>query len=166
MAGEAHFDLLAVHRHFSAWCFNRAWDLIEKPDRTEADGRLMVALSYASIFHWTSRPDCTDKNLAVGYWQASRVQALLGNGQEAIRNAEICLGYSTNLEPFHLGYAYEALARAAGLMNDATNLAKYLDRAESLAEQVPDEHDRQLLAADIAQLRSDFADAFVNTVLP
>ena len=111
MAGETHFDLVAAHKHLSAWCFNRAWDLIEKPDRTEAEIRLMEALSYVSIFHWISRQDCTDKNLSVGYWQASRIQALIGNAQEAMRHARTCLGYSTNLEPFYLGYAYEALAR-------------------------------------------------------
>jgi hypothetical protein len=160
MSGEAHFDLVTAHKHFSAWCFNRAWELIEKSDRTEAEVRLMEALSHASIFHWISRPDCTGKNLSVGYWQASRIQALIGNAQEAIRHARTCLGYSANLEPFYRGYAYEALARAAGLMNDPANLADYLDKAESLAEQVQDEQDRQLLADDLAQLRSDVVDAF------
>jgi hypothetical protein len=162
MASEIDFDLEAAHKHFSAWCFNRAWDLIEKSDRTEEDVRLMVALSQASIFHWTSRSDCTDKNLSVGYWQASRIQALIGNAQEALRHGRTCLAYSANLEPFYLGYAYEALARAANLMNDAANLADYLDRAESLAEQVSDEQDRQLLATDLAKLRSDSADVFGN----
>jgi hypothetical protein len=160
MASDAHFDLVAAHKHFSAWCFNRAWDLIEKPDRTEAEVRLMEALSHASIFHWISRSDCTDKNLSVGYWQASRIQALIGNAQEAIRHARTCLGYSANLEPFYLGYAYEALARAAGLMNDPANSAEYLDRAESLAQQVTDKQDHQLLAADLALLRSKVADTF------
>jgi hypothetical protein len=61
MAGEAHFDLVAAHKHFSAWCFNRAWDIIEQTERAEADVRLMVVLSHASIFHWISRPDCTDQ---------------------------------------------------------------------------------------------------------
>ncbi len=55
MAGEAHFDLVAAHKHFSAWCFNRAWDLIEKPGRTEAEDRLMEVLSPASIFHFLNR---------------------------------------------------------------------------------------------------------------
>jgi hypothetical protein len=165
MSGEAHFDLVAAHKYFSAWCFNRAWSLIEKPDRTEAEVRLMEALSHASIFHWISRPDCTDKNLSVGYWQASRIQALIGNAQEAIRHARTCLAYSANLEPFYLGYAYEALARAAGLMNDAANFADYLSKAESLAGQVADEQDRQLLAADLSQLRSDLPTRPVNADL-
>ena len=65
MAGETPLDLAVAHKHFSAWCFNRAWDLIEKTDRTEAENRLMEALSHSSIFHWISRTDCTHKNLAV-----------------------------------------------------------------------------------------------------
>lgn len=153
MAGETPLDLAVAHKHFSAWCFNRAWDLIEKTDRTEAENRLMEALSHSSIFHWISRTDCTHKNLAVGYWQASRIQALIGNAEEANRHARTCFDYSANLEPFHQGYAYEALARAAGLMNDATNFEDYLDKAESLALQVSDEQDRQLLVADLMQLR-------------
>jgi hypothetical protein len=40
-------------------------------------------------------------------------------------------------------------------MNDAANFADYLNTAESLAQRVTDEQDRQLLAADLAQLRSD-----------
>ena len=123
MASEAHCDLVAAHKHFSAWCFNRAWDLIEKPDRTEAEVRLMVALSHASIFHWISRSDCTDKNLSVGYWQASRIQALIGIAQETSHHARTCVAYRANVEPFYLGDAYEPLARGAGLMNDAENLA-------------------------------------------
>ena len=154
MASQADLDLVAAHKYFSAWCFNHAWDLMEKPDRTEAEIRLMEALSHASIFHWISRPDCTDQNLSTGYWQASRIQALIGNAHQANLYAQTCLGYSAELEPFYLGYAYEALARAASLMNNQAAFVGYLDRAESLAQQVTDKQDRQLLAADLAQLKT------------
>jgi hypothetical protein len=151
-------DLSAAHIHFSAWCFNQAWNLIEKSDRTEADDRLMVAMSQASIFHWLSRPDCTDRNLSIGYWQASRIQALLGNAAEAKRHAQTCLGYSAALEPFYLGYAYEALARAAGLAKDSSARANYLSRAEAMAAQVSKAADRQLLMADLKQLRGEMVE--------
>jgi len=154
MSDDAGVDLVAAHRHFSAWCFNRAWELMAKPDRTEADERMMAALNQASIFHWISRPDCSDKNLSIGYWQASRIQALIGSAQEAMRHAQICLGYSTKLEPFYRGYAYEALARACRLAHDTAGLAEHLDKAESLASQVSDEEDRGLLVADLTQLRN------------
>jgi len=157
MTDDPAIDLVAAHRHFSAWCFNRAWDLMEKADRTEADDRSMVALNQASIFHWSHRPDCTDKNLSIGYWQAARIQALLGNAAEAMRHARTCLDYSTKLEPFYLGYAYEALARAAGLANDAVRAAEYLANAESLARQVSDEQSHRLLITDLTQLKALFA---------
>lgn len=105
------FDLAAAHEYFAADCFNKAWDLIEKSDRTLEEDLLMVALSQASLFHWLNRSDCTSKNLSVGFWQASRIEALLGRANEARRHADTSLRYSQSLEPFYIGYAYEALAR-------------------------------------------------------
>ena len=54
---EPDFDLAKAHHYFAASCFNAAWDLIEKPDRTSEDDRLMVSLSHASLFHWRNRTD-------------------------------------------------------------------------------------------------------------
>ncbi len=58
-AKDPSFDIQAAHKYFAAHCFNSAWDLIEKKDRTSEDDRLMVALNQASIFHWLQRPDCS-----------------------------------------------------------------------------------------------------------
>ena len=51
MAKAPEFDLEAAHRYFAAHCFNTAWDLIEKKNRTPEDDRMMVALNQASLFH-------------------------------------------------------------------------------------------------------------------
>ncbi len=119
MASKApDFDVAAAHRYFAAKCFNDAWDLIEKPDRTAEDDRRMVALSQASFYHWLEREDCDDRRLAMGYWQISRVQALTGNTAEAVRVGELCLSLSGDLEPFNTGYAHEALARAYKVAGD------------------------------------------------
>jgi hypothetical protein len=147
------FDLAAAHTYFAAHCFNRAWDLIEKPDRSPADDRLMVALNQASLYHWLNRPDCTDRHLSVGHWQASRIQALLGNGIEARRQAEICLGFSGDLAPFFLGYAHEALAQAALLLGDKAGARAHLATAEDQAALVESADDRALLDGDLAALR-------------
>jgi len=42
------FDVAAAHEYFAADCFNKAWDLLEKPTRTPEDERLLVALNQAS----------------------------------------------------------------------------------------------------------------------
>jgi hypothetical protein len=147
------FDVAAAHKYFAAHCFNKAWDLIEKPNRTTEDERLMVALNQASIYHWLNRPDCEPKHLSVGYWQASRIQAIVGNAVEARRHAEVCLSYSVALEPFFLGYAYEALARAAHVAGDTGAVAKHLTLADEQAALVVREHDRELLVKDLEGLR-------------
>ena len=55
MADDANFEADHAHRHFSASCFNLAWELIEKPDRTAEDDEQMVRLAQASLWHWTQR---------------------------------------------------------------------------------------------------------------
>jgi hypothetical protein len=155
MAKAPDFDVSAAHRYFSAQCFNKAWDLIEKTDRTPEDERLMVALNQASIYHWLQRGDCNSEHLSVGYWQASRIQALLGNAAEALRLGEVCLSYSGELKPFYLGYAHEALARAHRLTADARESAQHLKLAQELAGKVGDKGERELLLADLEQLKSD-----------
>ena len=69
MAKEPEFDLQVAHRYFSATCFNQAWELIDKPERTAEEDEAMVQLSLASTWHWTQREDCTPANLSIGYWQ-------------------------------------------------------------------------------------------------
>lgn len=153
MAKAPEFDVQAAHKYFAAHWFNSAWDLIEKQGRTAEDDRMMVALNQASIFHWSRRPDNDDKNRSIGYWQASRIQSLLGNAAESSRHAEVCLTYSRDLEPFYLGYAYEALARAAKVAGDAEKCSQYLAAAEENTRAVTRQENRALLEADLASLR-------------
>ncbi|MDR7928296.1 hypothetical protein RIE95_15120 [Acidithiobacillus thiooxidans] len=152
MAKALEFEVSAAHKYFSSHCFNKAWDLIEKTGRTPEEERLMVALNQASIYHWLQREDCNNQRLSVGYWQASRIQALLGNATEALRLGEVCLSYSGELKPFYLGYAHEAIARAHGLAPSSRESARHLSLAQELAAKVSDEGERELLVADLEQL--------------
>ena len=147
------FDVAAAHEYFSADCFNKAWDLLEKPIRTPEDERLMVALNQASIYHWLNRPDCEPRHLSVGYWQASRIHAVLRNAAEARRYADVCLAYSDDLPPFFLGYAHEALARAALVANDAVAAAHHLAIATTHAGRIGRQDDRELLIKDLDELK-------------
>ena len=150
MAKSPDFDLAASHKYFSAYCFNLAWTLIEKADRTPEENLKMVALSQASIFHWTQREDCTDRNLSIGYWQASRIAAILGHAGEALRHAEVCISYSGQLPPFYLAYAHEAMARAHALAGRAEVAREHLKAAHELVASVVEEGDRKMLLGDLA----------------
>lgn len=146
------FDPALAHRHFAADCFNKTWELMRKPDRTIAENRMMLAMAHASIYHWSQRADCTPKNMSIGYWQASRVYALLNDPTHARAYAEVCLGFSGELEPFYCGYAYEALARADALAGNKEGAGTYLAAARNCAEQITDPSEREMLEKDLATI--------------
>jgi hypothetical protein len=154
MAKAPGFDLVEAHRYFAAHCFNSTWDLIEKKDRTPLDDQMMVAMSQASIFHWSQRPDCDDEKMSIGYWQASRVQSLIGNPVEALRLGEICLSYSESLRSFFVGYAHEALARAYTRNGQHEAAALHLAAARRHLALVKDQAARDQLAADLREIEN------------
>ena len=148
MSQDSGFDVDRAHRHFAAECFNKAWELIEKPNRTPDEDEQMLRLNQASLWHWTQRQDCTTTNLSVGYWQASRIHAIVGRFDEARRYAHLCLRHSQQEKPFYLSYAYEALARAEKLAGNADLVATYRAEGTRLAETVDDADERNLLIHD------------------
>ena len=149
MASPPDFDLAAAHKYFAAHCFNKAWDLIEKPNRSAEEDRLMVALNQASLYHWMNRPDCKYESLSIGYWQASRIQSLLRNTAEAQRYAEVCVQYSSDLEPFYRGYAHEALARAAFMAGNQELGEAHVHEGRMLAGLVAEADERDALLKDL-----------------
>lgn len=63
----------------------------------------MLLLSLSSLYHWTQREDGAPRNLGIGYWQAARVFALLGQADNARTFATLCLEHSAGEGPFFLG---------------------------------------------------------------
>lgn len=112
----------------------------------------MISLAHASLAHWRMRDDCKDQNLSIGYWQISRVYAALGQGENARRYGDLCLDVSAKEPPFYLGYAHEALARAASLNKDRPQYDSHLAAARSLAAQVTDPDERKMLEDDLDSL--------------
>ena len=152
MAHEPNFDLTAAHRYFSADCFNKAWRLIEKPTRTPAEDEEMIGFSQASVWHWTQREDCQRANMAIGYWQLSRVYAIAGRPAEARRYGELCLEHGRPESPFLHAYAYEALARAERAAGDGGRAEHYRTEALRLAEDVADLEERDMILRDLKTL--------------
>lgn len=154
MTNQPPFDLEKAHRFFSTECFNQAWDLIEKEDRSAEENESMRMLAHAALWHWSQRPDCSDKNISVGYWQLSRVYALLGHAADAYSYARLSLASAErgSLDPFYFGYAFEALARSALTAGDRAECESYVIHAKNYAEIVADPEDRRLLVADLNSL--------------
>jgi hypothetical protein len=151
MAKKPDFDEAAVHRYYSADCYNRAWDLIDKVDRSPEEAEQMIRLGMASMWHWSHREDVTITNYSIGYWQLSRIYALLGQLENARRYGFLCLEASQgeDIPAFVLGYAYEALARTEALAGDAGKKDEYLRLAYQAAERIDDRDDKDHFLADL-----------------
>lgn len=155
MMGPADFDLAAAHRYFSAHCFNKAWELIEKPNRSPAEDEEMLLLSLASHWHWMQRPDYSRSSASIGYWQTSRIYALLGHAENARRYGQLCLAAGQESDaPFLLCYAHEALARAESAAGNQAQVEEHLRAARQTAEKITDEQDRQQLLADLSTIKT------------
>jgi ketosteroid isomerase-like protein len=156
MTLTATFDLTAAHRFFAASCFNQSWPLIDEPARSAEEDEQLIALGHASLWHWTQRSDCSAKNLSIAHWLLSRIYALVGDAAHARRYAESCLRISERGEvaPMFLGYAYEALARAAQLAGDRSAAERFLQVGSELAQKIADEGDRKLLNGDLDAVRA------------
>jgi hypothetical protein len=144
-----------AHRFFSAECFNRAWDYIDKPTRSPEEDERMLMLSMASFWHWSQRPDCTPGNLSIGYWQLSRVHALMRQPEAARHYGKLCLQHSQGegTLPFHLAYAYEALARAESVAGDTAKKEEYLRLAREAEETLKDPETKQQFQKDLADIQ-------------
>jgi len=154
MGKTPDFDVLAAHRFFSAHCFNQAWEFIDKADRNLDDTDRMLDAAHASAWHWRQRPDCTNQNLSIGYWQLSRVYALAGEARRSARYAQLCLEVSGEEPPFFMGYAYEALARAAALAGERGVAGNYLMQARAFLAKVEDREEQEQLEKDLDSLIS------------
>ncbi len=148
-APAAPVDKMAAHRYFSTACFNAVWNLIDKSDRTADEDEGMVFLAHASAWHWTQREDCSPRNLSISYWQLSRVYAMIGQGERAQHYGQRCLAISREEEPFYLGYAHEALARAAAVLGDSDLMNEHVRQAKEFAGAVSDVEERNVLTADL-----------------
>ncbi len=136
------------HRWMAANLFNRAWELMETK-RTPDEDRELLATALASWLHW--RRVGSAVNRAVADWQVSRVCAVLGDaaraeefGRAGLRTAE-----GEALGPFYVGYACEALARAAALSGDVEQRDAWLERARREAAAISDSEERALLETDL-----------------
>lgn len=143
-------DEQQVHRRLAAELFNEVWRLLEKPDRDQADDDRMLHAAHASRFHWGEIGEPI--NFARGEWQVSRVYAILRRAEPALFHAlrclEICQAHG--IGDFDLAFAYEALARASAVADQADEAARYAELARQAGERIAEADDRDLFFADLA----------------
>ncbi|WP_163102474.1 hypothetical protein [Peribacillus alkalitolerans] len=143
------------HKQLATACFNKVWDFLDKKNRNDEENEQMIHMCHSSFWHWTQVEDHTKTNLSIGYWQLSRVYAVVGQGENSLRYAKKCIAVSDEAElpPFYRGYAYEAEARAHGVLGNHPQKQIALEHALELLDQVTVAENKKLLQQDLDELK-------------
>ena len=145
------YTLDEAHEHFAKALNGQVWDLLEKPERSKAEGELMLYAAYASGYHWLKAG--TGLHHQRAEWLITRVSIELGLAEAALRHASRCLDltheFADLMQDFDWAYAYEALARANALAGHRGEALKYLQLAEGRGETIAGEEDQRIFLADL-----------------
>jgi hypothetical protein len=139
----------------AAEIFNYVWTLLEKPDRTPHETELMIHAAHASRFLWEEGG--TPVNQARGEWQVSRAYAVAGRPGPALHHARLCLeiAEATELDPFDVACAHEAIARAFAIAGETVRAAEHALVARGIAEELTDAEERDVILGDLDTLPLD-----------
>ena len=138
----APFDLAKANRWFAIELNNRAWDLLEKRDRSEAETAEMIHAAHASTYHWgqagTGIHAVRARNLlATVYVAAGCGQSAWGYAQEGLRALD---GLQEDSTPFDRGAILGSLAQSARLIGKESESQRYFLDADSIWQGLePDE---------------------------
>jgi hypothetical protein len=145
-------DKQAFHKKLGIELFNKTWDLIDKEEKTQEEIDRMIHSAHASRYHWEFPGEPV--NFARGEWQISRVYALVNRAEPCLYHAKRCLQITqdNDLKDFDLGFAYEAMARAYAIAGDKEETAKYLSMAETAAEQIAKDGDREYFMSELKSI--------------
>lgn len=155
IADPSDDDVARWHRTMAPRAFNRTWELLDADHLTRSREEEMLAATFAQRHHWYQVG--TPRNRAIADWQVSRVTAILGYADLARRFGEVSLemAVENGLDPFVTGFAHEAIARAAADVDDVETFTEHFELARALLAEIADDEDRDLLAADLAEMSQE-----------
>lgn len=147
------------HRRLGIDLYNDTWRLMEKEDRTPDEDALMLAQTYASLYHWL-QAGAGPEHSARGEWQISRVYCVLERGEAALHHArrvlDICQRHG--IGDWDVAVAYEALARASAVAGDQAEARRWLEQARLATEDIAEDDDREVVLADLETIPLGRAD--------
>jgi hypothetical protein len=141
------------HRGLAVAYFNRAWTLIDAPDRTAEQDRDLLATTFASRQHWVDAGG-TAENLAIADWQVAHAASLVGLSDTALSfaTASVSRSESSDLPVWMQASAHEGLARAHAAAGDRASYDRESARANELLAAVDDPEDRDLVSRQLASI--------------
>lgn len=151
MDDEKLYTLAEAHGEFARQLNGEVWELLDTTDRSTVDDERMLYAAWASAYHWLQAGTAVHQQRAE--WLLARVYTVLGNAPEAMEHARRCLELtetsSSEMAPFDLAYACEAVARANALAHDEHEAIRYLELAREAGTRITSAEDRQIFEGDL-----------------
>jgi len=145
-------DVPPGRREEAIAAFNRAWELIDRPDRSPDDDDDMLAAAFASRYLWDSIGG--DEQRAVGDWQIAHVASLLGCAALALSRAERALErvVRNSWTDWRLASCYEGMARAHATAGNAAQRDRWAGLCREVVDALEEEEDRELITSQLASV--------------
>jgi len=141
-------------RKLAVATFNRVWELLELPTRTQAEVDEMIHAAHVSCYAWSQVG--ASANGARGEWQCARVYATLGRAEPALWHARRCLELTEaggdGFEDWDLPGAHQAMAHAHLAAGEVEEARRWAALAREGAARIEDAEDRELVEDQIAEL--------------
>ncbi len=142
-----------TERRVAAALYNHVWDLLETPGRSPLQDEALVHAAHASRWHWGVIGGPEQK--IVGDWLLARAYAAAGRGGPAVHYARLasagCDAYPQAPDWLAASTA-EGMARALLADGDRSAAREWRDRATAALAEIEEAEDRELVAAQIAEL--------------
>jgi len=140
------------HRQVAIEAFNRAWELIELDVRTPEQDRELLAVAFASRYHWGWVGG--DEEAMVGDWLIAHVASLEDLGDLAHRYAttafDVCR--ANGWADWRLASMLEGMARASAAVGDDQARDRYAAEARRVLATIDDKDDRELIASQLSSI--------------
>jgi hypothetical protein len=150
MSDEKTYTVAQAHYYFAVDFHRQTWEMLEKQGRTHFDDVRMLDYAHASLAHW--RATGTAVRHQRGEWLVSHVHAVLGEGAQALKHAQLCHELLENnkdeMADFDFAFAYEAIARAYAINGDKAEAMKFIERAQKAGEAIQEQEDRETFFSD------------------
>jgi hypothetical protein len=123
----------------------RAWTLLEKPGRSDAETAEMIAAAHESLAEWEVAGGPVEAQR--GNWLIARAYADAGmvgpTVEYARRTLDLTETHRQELADFDLAFAEEIAARAWAAADDRSRARQHHARAQALGKAIADEGDRR-----------------------
>ncbi|MDE3064431.1 MAG: hypothetical protein KGJ36_02035 [Acidobacteriota bacterium] len=142
----------AAHREVAVASYQRCWELLDQPVRSNGDDVELLTSAFTSRFHWGHAGG--PQEWIIADWMVSRAAAAAGLGQLAVWFATRADAATdgADVPDWLRASTAEGVARAYGASGDPERRDRWIARAEALVAAIADEGDRELIAGQLASV--------------